>query len=96
MNITFIRDYLLECSKEHNWKEREFSLGYHQNTFGSLSSGAFVRNEFPMNEQTLNWTNRGDIVNLRKTSTDGLYYEQIFSISLCEPDSLEKIRAYFI
>ena len=92
---TLIRDYLLECAQEHKWTEMHYVMGI---KVLNMQSGTFVRNA-PQNliyEQTLSWTFLGDNIVLSKTSPDGIYRKDTLKISLCDPESLSKIKSYFV
>lgn len=100
MNFTLalIRDYMLECAKEFKWKEESFEfLGSIGTTRETSYAGRFSRRTgSSIYAQDMNWTFRGEIIRLRKTSTDGIFYEEEFTANLCDPESLEKIKNYFI
>ena len=89
-----IRDYLLECAKEHEWKEDHYVIGI--KCLG-MQCGTFIRDfgSFSIYEQILRWNHVGDSVGLSKTSADGIYQMEPLKVSLCDPKSLDKIKSYF-
>jgi hypothetical protein len=91
----FLIDYVEKCAKEYQWDSAEIYNPGNNHTYGKFYRFRESWSDYN-NSQYLKYVIKDGHVNLLKTSSDGGYYDEAEIINLVHPNSLEKIRRYFV